>query len=263
VRHPGVDKIAFTGSTAVGKLIMKNAADRIARVSLELGGKSPNIVFADADVAAALPQTMLGIFYNSGQVCTAGSRLLVQRDIHDSFVEQLSQFAGNMKVGDALDPTTMMGPVVSRAQLERVTGYLEAGPAEGAQVRLGGHRVPDSPGYFVEPTIFTGVRPDMRIAQEEIFGPVLSVIPFDDVDEAIRIGNDTMYGLAAAVWTKDVSKAHRMARALKAGTVWVNTYLSLDSHAPFGGFKQSGFGRELGKYSADLYTEIKTVWMQL
>jgi aldehyde dehydrogenase (NAD+) len=258
-----VDKIAFTGSTEVGKLIMKEAANNLARVTLELGGKSPNIVFPDADLSVAVPQSAFGIFFNSGQVCTAGSRLLVDKKVHDDFMTALTAAAGAWKVGDGLDQGTMVGPVVSRTQLERVSKYLEIGPSEGAEVALGGKRVEGSKGYFIEPTIFDNVKPDMRIAQEEIFGPVLSVISFDDVDEAIRIANDTAYGLAAAVWTKDLSTAHKVARGLRAGTVWVNSYGPTDPAVSFGGYKQSGFGRELGKHSIEAYTQVKSVWVSL
>src|SRR6266550_2531175 len=261
--HSPVDKIAFTGSTEVGKLIMASAAKNLARVSLELGGKSPNIVFPDADMAKAIPQSAFAIYMNAGQVCTAGSRLLVEKEIHDQVVDGLVTAAGAWKVGDGLDPSTMVGPLVSTTQLERVTKYLEIGPSEGAEVRLGGKRVAGEKGYFVEPTIFTGVKPDMRIAQEEIFGPVLSVIPFTDIEDAIRIANDTMYGLAAAIWTRDLSTAHRMARGIRAGTIWVNGYGGSDPAVSFGGYKQSGFGRELGKHSIELYTNTKSVWVNL
>ncbi|MBI3454338.1 MAG: aldehyde dehydrogenase family protein [Candidatus Rokubacteria bacterium] len=265
VRHPGVDKIAFTGSTEVGKQIMREAAGTLKRVSLELGGKSPNIVFADADMDAAVRGAMTGIFYNKGEVCAAGSRLLLEQRIHDEFVEKLTARVKGLKVGDPLDKATRMGPVVSRPQLETVLGYIEAGTREGATLVTGGQRaaVGGGKGYFVEPTIFTGVTNTMKIAREEIFGPVLSVIPFKDLDEGLATGNETFYGLAAAVWTRDVAKALRAARTLRAGTVWVNAYNLYDAALPFGGFKESGFGRELGQAGMDLYTEVKSVWVDL
>jgi aldehyde dehydrogenase (NAD+) len=265
VRHPGVDKVAFTGSTDVGKGIMREAAGSLKRVSLELGGKSPNVVFADADMEAALRGAMTGIFYNKGEVCAAGSRLLVEQRIHDEFVGKLVDRVKGLKVGDPMDKTTRMGPVVSAQQLETVLGYVEAGRREGATLAAGGERVRvgDGRGYFVQPTVFTGVSNGMRIAREEIFGPVLSVIPFKDADDAIAQGNETFYGLAAAVWTRDVGKALRAARALRAGTVWVNAYNLFDAALPFGGFKESGFGRELGQAGLDLYTEVKSVWVDL
>jgi acyl-CoA reductase-like NAD-dependent aldehyde dehydrogenase len=265
VRHPGVDKIAFTGSTEVGKSIMREAAGSLKRVSLELGGKSPNIVFADADLKAALRGALTGIFYNKGEVCAAGSRLLVEQKIHDEFVDQLAQSAKAMKVGDPLDKGTRMGPVVSRQQYETVLGYVEAGKQEGARLVAGGGRadVGTDKGYFIQPTVFSGVRNGMKIAREEIFGPVLSVIPFKDVDDGLAQGNETFYGLAAAVWTRDVAKGLRAARALRAGTVWVNAYNVYDAALPFGGFKESGFGRELGAAGMDLYTEVKSVWVDL
>ena len=265
VRHPGVDKVAFTGSTDVGKGIMREAAGSLKRVSLELGGKSPNVVFADADMEAALRGAMTGIFYNKGEVCAAGSRLLVEHRIHDEFVGKLVERVKGLKVGDPMDKTTRMGPVISAQQLQTVLGYVEAGRREGATLAAGGERlqVGDGRGYFVQPTVFTGVSNAMRIAREEIFGPVLSVIPFKDADDAIAQGNETFYGLAAAVWTRDVGKALRAARALRAGTVWINAYNLFDAALPFGGFKESGFGRELGQAGLDLYTEVKSVWVDL
>jgi len=265
VAHPGIDKISFTGSTEVGKLIMKGAADSLKRVTLELGGKSPNIVFSDADIKPAANFSMYGVFLNSGQTCTAGTRLLVERSIHDEFVEAVSKAAEKMTLGHGLSSETRMGPVVSQEQLDRVLGYIETGTKEGASVVSGGARADGdlASGYFVQPTIFAGVTSDMRIAQEEIFGPVLAVIPVDDIDEAIRIGNDTEYGLAAAVWTKDLKKAHKVAAGLKAGTVWVNTYGLFDPAVSFGGYKASGFGRELGKHAIEAYTQTKSVWVNL
>jgi acyl-CoA reductase-like NAD-dependent aldehyde dehydrogenase len=265
VRHPGVDKVAFTGSTDVGKGIMKEAAGSLKRVSLELGGKSPNVVFADADQEAALRGALTGIFYNKGEVCAAGSRLLVEQRVHDEFVGKLVDRVKGLKVGDPMDKTTRMGPVVSAQQLETVLGYVDAGRREGATLAAGGERVRvgEGRGYFVQPTVFTGVSNAMRIAREEIFGPVLSVIPFKDADDAVAQGNETFYGLAAAVWTRDVGKALRVARALRAGTVWVNAYNLYDAALPFGGFKESGFGREMGSVGLDGYTEVKTVWVDL
>ena len=265
VRHPGVDKIAFTGSTEVGKSIMREAAGTLKRVSLELGGKSPNIVFADADLEAAGRGALTGIFYNKGEVCAAGSRLLLEERVHDEFVEKLVERAKALKVGDPLDKATRMGPVVSKQQLETVMSYIEAGKQEGARLVAGGERarVGNGRGYFLQPTIFTGVSGSMKIAREEIFGPVLSVIPFKSVEEGIARGNESFYGLAAAVWTRDVAKALRAARAIRAGTVWINAYNLYDAALPFGGFKESGFGRELGQAGMDLYTEVKSVWVDL
>ena len=262
--HTDIDKVAFTGSTEVGRKILHASEGNLKRVSLELGGKSPNIVFSDANMKRASIGSMMGVFVNSGQVCTAGTRILVEKSVHDDFVEALVGATAHMKLGHPLDEETGMGPVVSEEQLERVTGYIEIGKTEGAEIVTGGERATDlGDGYFVQPTIFAGVSNDMRIAQEEIFGPVAAVIPVDDVDEAIRVANDTIYGLAAAVWTSDVSKAHKVARGIKAGTVWVNTAGPLDPGVSFGGYKQSGFGRELGVHSIETYTQTKTVWMNL
>jgi len=266
VRHPMVDKIAFTGSTDVGKEIHRETAATLKRVSLELGGKSPNIVFSDADTDAAVQGALLGVFFCAGQVCCAGTRLFVEQKMHDEFADKVARSAGGMKQGNPFDPETRVGPLVSREQLERVTGYLAAGKKEGAKVLVGGERNTAKGlenGYYVKPTVFTGVNNDMKIAREEIFGPVVSVIPFKDENDAVLQGNDTQYGLAAGVWTRDVSKAHRVARALRAGTVWVNCYNVFDATAPFGGYKESGYGRELGKYALDLYTQVKSVWLQL
>ncbi len=265
VAHPDVDKIAFTGSTAVGKIIQKQAADTLKKVSLELGGKSPNIVLQDADIDAAVKGASMAIFYNTGQACTAGSRLLVHESIRDQFVEKLIKRAAGFVPGDPLDPKTRLGPLVSEEQLDRVMGYIAQGKSEGAELLLGGDRVEvnGKRGYFVNPTIFGQVESKMTIACEEIFGPVLAVQTFGDLEEAIQIGNATEYGLAAAVWTRDVRNAHYVAHKLRAGTVWINTYHNLDTASPFGGYKQSGYGRELGRYALDLYTQVKSVWVNL
>ncbi len=262
VRHPGVDKIAFTGSTEVGKLIHREAADTLKRVSLELGGKAPNIVFADADMEAAVAGAIGGIFFNQGEVCCAGSRLFVEEKIHDRFVESLSEHAGRIRVGDPLDETTEMGAQVSEEQFDKILGYIADGKQGGARCMTGGARAKPR-GYFVQPTVFDGVRNDMKIAREEIFGPVVSTLTFKDLDSVIAMGNDTAYGLSAGVWTRDIGKAHRAAAALKAGTVWINCFNAFDAASPFGGYKQSGYGRELGQHALDLYTQIKSVWVQL
>ena len=264
VRHPGVDKISFTGSTEVGRGIMKLAAETNKRVTLELGGKSPNIIFADADLKAAVRGAQTGIFYGKGEVCAAGSRLLVERSVHDQVVEQLAENAKKLTVGDPLDKNTRMGAVVSRKQQETVLGYVRKGVEEGALLVAGGKAAkPNGKGYFVEATVFDKVAPEMTIAREEIFGPVLAVLSFDDLDQAVQLGNQSMYGLAAGIWTRDIQKAHRTAKALRAGTVWINSYNFYDPGAPFGGFKSSGFGRDLGAEALDGYLETKTVWVSL
>jgi acyl-CoA reductase-like NAD-dependent aldehyde dehydrogenase len=264
--HPGVAKVAFTGSTETGKHVMKSAADHLAKVTLELGGKSPNIVFADADIDAAVNGVIAGIFAATGQTCIAGSRLLVHRSIHDELVERVAARAKTIVLGDPLEVATEMGPVAFRDQFDKILEYIEIGKAEGAQLVVGGQAATDEAlagGYFIQPTIFTGVRNDMRIASEEIFGPVLSVIPFDTEEEAIEIANDTEYGLGAGVWTKDLQRAHRVAHAIRAGSVWVNSYRMITYNVPFGGYKQSGLGRENGLAAVAEYTEIKSVWIEL
>jgi acyl-CoA reductase-like NAD-dependent aldehyde dehydrogenase len=264
VRHPDVDKISFTGSTEVGRRLMKDAADTNKRVTLELGGKSPNVVFADSDVDAAVKGALLGIFYGKGEVCAAGSRLLVEKSVHERVIEQLAARAAKLTPGDPFDRNTRLGAIASKGQQETVLSYIEKGKSEGAKLVAGGNPVKvNGKGYFLEATVFDGVRPDMTIAREEIFGPVLSVLTFDGVEEGIRLANDTIYGLAAGIWTRDVTKAHRVARAIRAGTVWINTYNAYDSGAPFGGFKSSGFGRDLGRESLDGFLETKTVWVNL
>jgi acyl-CoA reductase-like NAD-dependent aldehyde dehydrogenase len=265
VEHSGVDKIAFTGGTATGKAIMRSAADTLKKITLELGGKSPNIVLPDADLEAALRGATAGIFYGKGEVCAAGSRLLVDRSIKDEFVEKLVARTRKMVAGDPLDPKTLYGSLASKRQLETVQGYVETGKREGASLVAGGARadIGTGKGYFFQPTVFDQVTPDMTIAREEIFGPVLAAIEFADLDEAIARANDTPYGLAAAVWTRDVKKAHYVARKLQAGTVWINTYNVYDTAAPFGGYKASGFGREMSAYALDHYTQVKSVWVDL
>jgi acyl-CoA reductase-like NAD-dependent aldehyde dehydrogenase len=265
VRHPGVDAIAFTGSTEVGRIVMREAAETLKKVSLELGGKSPNIVLADADVKAAVRGATTGIFYGKGEVCAAGSRVLVERPIYDEFVEAFADRASKMTVGDPMDENTRLGAIVSEEQLERVMSYVEAGKAEGARLVAGGERTTvDGKGNFVTATVFADVESKMKIAQEEIFGPVAAVLPVDDLEHAIATANDTMYGLASGVWTRDIGKAHRVARELQAGTVWINTYNQYDSASPFGGYRQSGFGRDLGYEAAlEKYTQVKSVWVAM
>src|SRR5271169_5757246 len=265
VRHPGIDKIAFTGSTEVGKEIMRSAADSMKRLTLELGGKSPNIVFADSDIDNAVKGAITGIFYGKGEVCNAGSRLFVESKVQDEFMEKLVARTKKMQPADPLDPKTRMGAIVSQEQMQTVLGYIETGKKEGAQLIAGGNRVSvdGGKGFFIEPTIFGGVRNDMKIAQEEIFGPVLATLSFDDVDQVIEQANNNPYGLASAVWTRDVKKAHLVSRRLKAGTVWINTYGLMDAAMPFGGYKSSGLGRELGMNAIEHYTELKTVWLNM
>jgi acyl-CoA reductase-like NAD-dependent aldehyde dehydrogenase len=266
VRHPGVDKVAFTGSTEVGKTILREAAASLKRVTVELGGKSPNIVFADADQEAAVRGAFNGIFYNKGEVCAAGSRLFVENSIHASFVAQLAERADAIVLGDPREKTTRMGPVISASQMDTVLGYIADGKKDGARLAAGGQRASEvngGKGYFVRPTVFDGVTPEMRIAREEIFGPVLAVLPFDDAADAVAKANGTIYGLAAGVWTRDIAKAHKVAAAVRAGTVWVNTYNLYDPALPFGGFKQSGFGRDLGVDAIEGYLETKSVWIDL
>ncbi len=265
VAHPGIDKIAFTGDTSTGREIMRGAADTLKRITLELGGKSPNIVFPDADLDAAVRGATTGIFYGKGEVCAAGSRLLVDRSIRDAFIDKVVARAKKMTPGDPMDPKTRLGAIASKAQLENDLRYIETAKQEGATLLAGGMRadIGTGKGYFLQPTVFAGVTPEMTIAREEIFGPVLAAIEFGDVDEAIARANDSSYGLAAAVWTKDIKKAHYVARKLQAGTVWINTYNIYDTAAPFGGYKQSGFGREMSLHALEHYTQVKSVWVDL
>jgi acyl-CoA reductase-like NAD-dependent aldehyde dehydrogenase len=261
--HSDIDKVAFTGSTEVGKLILQASASNLKRVSLELGGKSPNVIFPDADMEQAVALSATGVFRNQGQVCCAATRMFVQEGIYDEFADRIAAKANQIKLGQPLDSTTTMGPLVSSEQHKRVLGYLKLAHDEGAHAQAGGERGPEPKGYFVKPTIYTGVTNNMRIAREEIFGPVAVLIPFKDENDAVLQGNDTTYGLGAAVWTRDISRAHKVARALKAGSVWVNCYGLIDPISPFGGYKQSGFGRELGPQSVDLYTQVKSVYVKL
>ncbi|MBX5437299.1 MAG: aldehyde dehydrogenase family protein [Alicyclobacillaceae bacterium] len=264
VNHPDVDKIAFTGSTEVGRKIMQGAAGNMKRVSLELGGKSPNIIFPDADLSKAIPGAIMGIYFNQGQVCAAGSRVYVQKGVFDNVVSNMVDYSKSVRLGPGIDPQSEMGPLVSNEQFNRVMHYIERGREEGAELLCGGAR-PDhlSNGYFVQPTVFVATQNDLTIMREEIFGPVVVVSPFNDIEDIVKKANDTMYGLAAGVWTNDIRKAHRTAHLLKAGTVWVNCYNLIDNASPWGGFKQSGIGREMGHYALELYTEVKSVWVNL
>jgi len=262
-----VDKISFTGSIATARKLLKaSGVSNLKRLSLELGGKSPNIIFPDADLDAAMKAGFWGIFGGKGEVCTAGSRLLLHKDIYDRFVDDLGARARKLRLGNPMDPATQMGSQISGRQMEKILDYVESAKSEGARLVAGGERDTDgekAKGFFVKPTVFAEVKPEMRIAREEIFGPVASAIRFEDPEEAIRIANGTVYGLAAGVWTRDVRLAHRMAAEIKAGSVWINTYNGFDSGSPFGGYKQSGFGRDLGSYALDQYTNVKSVWVAL
>lgn len=260
VDHPDVDKVTFTGSPVVGRQILQSSSGNLKRVTLELGGKSANIIFPDADIDAAVKAASAGIFFNTGQVCSAGSRILVHHSIHDEVVERLAARAQTTRIGNPQDTSTGMGPLVSEVQMKRVLDYIEIGRNEGAALVTGGSRHGNA-GYFVEPTVFAGVRHEMRISQEEIFGPVAAVIPFQDEEDALRIANGTVYSLAAGVWTGDIGRAHRFTRRLKAGTVWVNTYGPTDIRLPWGGARDSGFGREHGEAAIDNFTEPKVVWI--
>ncbi|MCM3236665.1 aldehyde dehydrogenase family protein [Heyndrickxia oleronia] len=262
VDHPLVDKIAFTGSTVVGKSIMERAAKTLKRVTLELGGKSPNIILPDADLRKAIPGALNGVMFNQGQVCCAGSRVFIQKKSYDNVVADMVSHAKSIKQGFGLDSETQMGPLVSTEQQSRVLNYIEKGINEGAELLTGGGK-PREEGYFVEPTIFADVNDEMTIAKEEIFGPVIAALPFDDLDEVINRANNSEYGLAAGLWTRDVANAHYIANKLRAGTVWVNCYNVFDAASPFGGYKQSGIGREMGSYALNNYTEVKSVWLSL
>jgi acyl-CoA reductase-like NAD-dependent aldehyde dehydrogenase len=263
-RHMDIDKVAFTGEDKTGKLILQASTGNLKRVSLELGGKAPNIVFADADIDAAVKGAITGIFFNQGQVCCAGSRLFLEESIHDEFMTKLKERVAKMRQGDGSDEKTHIGPQVSKEQQERVLNYIEIAKGEGAVVACGGQSPADmKKGFFVQPTVLTGVNNTMRIAQEEVFGPVLAVIPFKSMDEVAEQANATTFGLSGAVWTRDIKKAHKFASLIKAGTIWVNCYNVFDPAVPFGGYKMSGYGRELGKHSIELYTNIKSVWVNM
>jgi aldehyde dehydrogenase (NAD+) len=266
-RHMDVDKVAFTGSVRTARALLKASGEsNLKRLSLELGGKSPNIVFPDADLERAAKSAFWGIYANKGEVCSAGSRLLVHEKIYDEFVGGLAERAAKMKVGDPLDPASEMGSQISQAQMERILAYIEAGRKEGARVLTGGERDTSGDkarGFYVKPTVFANVQPQMKIAQEEIFGPVLAALKFRDAEEAAEIANSTIYGLVSAVWTRDIATAHRLAQQIKAGSVWINAYNCFDSSSPFGGYKQSGFGREMGPHALESYTQVKSVWVAL
>jgi len=262
--HVDVDKIAFTGSHLTGQLIVKASAGNLKRVTLELGGKSPDIVFADADLGTAVPGAGMATFANSGQICSAGTRLFVEHKVYDEFVGRVAEFGKGLRVGNGVDPDTQIGPLVSEQQLGRVTDYLSIGRQEGARPLVCGERLTEGPfakGYFVPPTVFANVRDDMRIAQEEIFGPVISAIPFTEIEDVIRRGNATAFGLGSGVWTRDISKAHRLAKGLRAGSVWINCYQAMDPAVPFGGYKMSGYGRESGIQQMEEYLNVKAVWI--